>query len=283
MGKVLPLLAFSLLISRGASSKALHEEVTTASNSTSTDAGASSMPGHSPAVLAEADPQLSPPQQASFIKAFVPIVTVETPASKPSTSTSAPISGGPDALTFVTGFETNAAFGMSYKNPSVGGFAHARWTSRGRLGAWSTTELSNDQKTYNKDGRYITNTSEVGVRVTKMFTPTAVSYFGRQSNSSYSKAMASVGFGVRAVMDHRTSFYAQYLFPDFLSFNHTRRLVWGFDSYFPYGRKVLGYFGIGQSFVLFDQPRNGHVDLLIGMTISLKTGIVFGTSRANNN
>jgi len=185
-------------------------------------------------------------------------------------------------MSVVTGIETNALFGMSYKNPSVGGFALARWTSRGRLGAWSTTDLSNDRKTYNKDGSYITNTSEIGVRVSKILTPTVVSYFGRQSNSSYTKPMASVGFGMRAALDRRTSVYTQFLFPDFLSFNHARRMIWGFDTYVHYGHKMLGYFGLGQSLVLFDQPRNGQVDLLYGMTMSIKTGIVFGTSRINN-
>jgi hypothetical protein len=258
----------------------LPAKVITASNRASNDEDTTAAPAHGSVVLTEAEPQPSP-QPFSLIKAAIPAVNVAKTAPQPADSTIEPNYGGPTGWTLVTGLETNFMLGMSYKNPSVGAFARVHRTSRGRLGAWSTTEMSNDRKTYNKDGQYFVNKSEVGFRLSKVFTPTVVSYFGRQSNSVYTKAMASVGMGMRAALDNRTSVYAQYLFPDFLSFNHARRAVWGFETYASYGRKMMGFIGFEQSWVMFDQPRNGEVDLLNGMTVGIKTGIVFGKSNTH--
>jgi hypothetical protein len=171
------------------------------------------------------------------------------------------------AQSLTVGAEGNILGGMSYRFPAVGGFARVERVGNG-LNVWNTAEVSNDRKTYETDGWYLQNTAEVGWRVGRLV-PEAVVFYGRQSNSQYTKAMASVGGGLRYALDPRINVYGQYLAPDMLSFNRAQRFIGGSDM--RIGRRM--YVGMQGSMISFFQPGRGR---LMGMEISGRFGFTMG-------
>jgi len=181
-----------------------------------------------------------------------------------------------DGQTVIFGIDTSATAGMSYKNPSIGGFADFRW-QKSRLVSINAIELTNDQKVFEPDGSTLRGRTEAGVFVAPTVVVTGFASFSRHTNVDYTKVTFSPGVGLRKYFGNGFQTYARYAFPDATSPNEVSSIGGGVEQFVP-SRKGFGlYWGVSESFTRFIQPNEPNRSLH-GFSVSAKIGIWFSRS-----
>src|SRR3989344_3293005 len=93
------------------------------------------------------------------------------------------------------GAQVLASSGLSYRNPSLGGFVDVR-ANVNRLFLRGTGNISNDQKVFEQDGYTMRARGEVGVFVAPGLVVNGIVSANKHSNSSYTKLGVASGLGV---------------------------------------------------------------------------------------
>lgn len=172
----------------------------------------------------------------------------------------------------IGGFKTVGSTGMSYKNPSIGGFVEGR-TAIKRFLLIGSVDATNDQKVFLTNGMTVRGQLESGAFVSRDTAITGVLTFGRHSNDSYTKGGTAFGVGARKHLRNNFQIIGSYKFPD-TSPNRVRAISFGIEQHIP--TNCLGLFwGATYSLNGFEQP--GNPKLLYGVVLVARVGVYFLT------